>query len=238
MTDRKLNIAVIGLGYVGLPLAIEFSKKDNVIGYDLNKLRVSELNKQYDRTNELSKEELLEAKYLKVTSSEEAIKSSNIYIVTVPTPVDKNKKPNLNPVKDATETIGKYLKKNDIVIYESTVFPGCTEQICVPILEETSKLKYNEEFFCGYSPERINPGDKNNKLTNIKKIVSASNEETLKVINKLYLKIIKAGTFQASSIVVAEAAKVIENTQRDVNIALVNELALIFDKLNIGTNKH
>ena len=234
---EEINITIIGLGYVGLPLALEFSKKYNVIGFDLDEIRISELNDKYDRTNELSGQDLSDLKNFKITTNENAIANSNIYIVTVPTPVDKNNKPNLNPIISASELIGRYLNKNDIVIYESTVFPGCTEQVCVPILEKESKLKYNSEFFCGYSPERINPGDKKYTLTNITKIVSGSNKQTLNIVNQLYGSIISAGTFKASSICVAEAAKVIENTQRDVNIALVNELALIFDKLDINTNE-
>ena len=233
---EEIKVAVIGLGYVGLPLAVEFSKKYNVVGFDLDRIRVSELNDKYDRTNELSENDLSDLKNLKITTSDSEISSSNIYIVTVPTPVDKNNKPNLNPIISASELIGRYLNINDIVIYESTVFPGCTEQICVPILEKESKLKYNSEFFCGYSPERINPGDKKNTLTKITKVVSGSNNHSLNIISQLYRSIISAGIFEASSIPVAEAAKVIENTQRDVNIALVNELALIFDKLNINTN--
>ncbi len=231
------NIAVIGLGYVGLPLAIEFSKKYNVVGFDLDEVRVKELNNQYDRTNEISDDNLEYLKNLVITSNDEKIANSNVYIVTVPTPVDKNNKPNLNPIISASQKIGVYLNRDDIVIYESTVFPGCTEQICVPILEQVSKLKYNSEFFCGYSPERINPGDKNNTLTKITKIVSGSNMKTLDDVDELYGSIILAGTYRASSIRVAEAAKVIENTQRDVNIALVNELALIFDKLDLNTNE-
>ena len=234
---EEINIAVIGLGYVGLPLLVEFSKKYNVVGFDLNKTRVLELQSQFDRTNEVSNEELLLLKNLEITTDEKKIRNSNYYIVTVPTPVDENNKPNLTPLISASETISKYLDQNDIVIYESTVFPGCTEQICVPVLEKGSKLKYNLDFFCGYSPERINPGDKKHNLTNITKVVSGSNNKILNVVSQLYESIIPAGTFKASSISVAEAAKVIENTQRDVNIALVNELALIFEKLDINTNE-
>jgi len=237
LKKEEINITVIGLGYVGLPLAFEFSKKYNVVGFDLDEVRIAELNDKYDCTNELSGHDLSDLKNFKITTNENAIANSNIYIVTVPTPVDKNNKPNLNPIISASELIGSYLNKNDIVIYESTVFPGCTEQVCVPILEKESKLKYNSEFFCGYSPERINPGDKKYTLTNITKIVSGSNKQTLNIVNQLYESIISAGTFKASSICVAEAAKVIENTQRDVNIALVNELALIFDKLDLNTNE-
>ena len=237
MKKRELNIAIIGLGYVGLPLAVEFSRKYDVIGFDHDEARVQELNNNYDRTNELSKDDLSRLKYFIITTSHDKIKSSNVYIITVPTPVDKTNKPNLDPLILASKTVGRYLKKNDIVIYESTVFPGCTEQVCVPILEKESQLKYNSGFFCGYSPERINPGDQDYNLTNITKIVSGSNENTLNIINQLYSSIIKAGTFKASSIAVAEAAKVIENTQRDVNIALINELSLIFDKININTSE-
>jgi len=237
LEKEKINIAVIGLGYVGLPLAVEFSKKYNVIGFDLDEIRVNELNNQYDRTNELSAENLSNLKNFSITSDERALGDSNIYIVTVPTPIDQNNKPNLNPLISASEIIGRYLGTNDIVIYESTVFPSCTEEICVPILEKESKLKYNAEFFCGYSPERINPGDNKYTLTKITKVVSGSNDKTLNIISKLYESIIPAGIFKASSIRVAEAAKVIENTQRDVNIALINELAIIFNKLNLDTRE-
>lgn len=233
----KIRITVVGLGYVGLPLAVEFSKKFSTIGYDLDIIRVSELNNGYDRTNELSSSDLEQLIHFQITADEKAINNSNIYIVTVPTPVDINNKPNLNPIISATEMIARNLNKGDHVIYESTVFPGCTEQICVPILEKKSNLKYNSEFFCGYSPERVNPGDKKHTLTKITKVVSGSNMDTLDYVNELYSSIITAGTFKASSIAVAEAAKVIENTQRDVNIALINELALIFDKLDISTNE-
>tara|TARA_B100001248_G_scaffold205665_1_gene159741 strand:+ start:304 stop:1596 length:1293 start_codon:yes stop_codon:yes gene_type:complete len=237
MSNQKINISVIGLGYVGLPLIVELSKKYNAIGFDLDEERVSDLKKGFDKTNELSKEDILILKNIKITSEVNQIKNSNIYIITVPTPVDKNNTPNLKPIKSASEMIGKYLTKNNIVIYESTVFPGCTEQVCVPILEKFSKLKYNQDFFCGYSPERINPGDKKNTLTKIVKVVSGSNKSTLDMVDDLYKSIIQAGTYRASSIEVAEAAKIIENTQRDVNIALINELSLIFDKLNINTNE-
>ncbi len=237
LKKEEIKISVIGLGYVGLPLAIEFNKKYNVIGFDLDEVRVSELNDQYDRTNELSDNNLVELKNLNITTNNINIADSNVYIVTVPTPVDKNNKPNLNPIISASEMIARYLKKNDVVIYESTVFPGCTEEVCVPILEKESNLVYNLGFFCGYSPERINPGDKKYTLTKITKVVSGSNKKTLDFVNVLYESIIPAGTCKASSIRVAEAAKVIENTQRDVNIALVNELALIFDKLDINTNE-
>ena len=237
MDKKNVKITVIGLGYVGLPLAIEFNKKFSTIGFDLDKVRIDELNNQYDRTNELSENDLDRLKNLYITANQSEISQSNVYVVTVPTPVDKNNKPDLKPIIKASEMIGKHLKKNDIVIYESTVFPGCTDEICVPILERESNLKYNVEFFCGYSPERINPGDKNYTLTKITKVVSGSNTKTLDFVNELYGSIISAGTFKVSSIRVAEAAKVIENTQRDVNIALVNELALIFEKLDINTNE-
>ena len=234
---EKMNIAVIGLGYVGLPLAVEFGKKFNVVGYDLDDARVLELHNGYDRTNELDDSQLLILDKIKITTSKQDIASSDIYIITVPTPVDKNNKPNLEPVILASEMVGSLLKKNNLVIYESTVFPGCTEEICVPILEKISRLKYNSEFFCGYSPERINPGDSEHTFSSITKVVSGSNNETLDVIDVLYKSVVKAGTYRASSIKVAEAAKVIENTQRDVNIAIVNELALIFDRLNINTKE-
>ena len=237
LIKEEINIAVIGLGYVGLPLVVEFSKKYNVVGFDLDKKRVTELKNQYDRTNEIPDNKLLLLKDCNITNNKDKLKNSNYFIVTVPTPVDKNNKPDLSPIISASNIVAKYLKKNDVVIYESTVFPGCTEQICVPILEKKSKMKYNLDFFCGYSPERVNPGDGKHKLTNIIKIVSGSNNKTLSLISQLYKSIIPAGTYKVSSIAVAEAAKVIENTQRDVNIALVNELALIFDKLEINTKE-
>ena len=235
MENKK--IAIIGLGYVGLPLAVEFSKNHVTIGFDLDKSRVNDLNKKTDRTAELSKSQLSSLENFTITSKEETIADSDIYIITVPTPVDKNNKPNLGPIISASEIVGRYLKKDNVVIYESTVFPGCTEQICVPILEKKSNLVYNSDFFCGYSPERINPGDKNNTLTKIVKVVSGSNEQALDIVDNLYGSIIEAGTYRASSLAVAEAAKVIENTQRDVNIALINELALIFNKLDINTRE-
>ena len=237
INKKEVKIAVIGLGYVGLPLAVEFSKKFRVIGYDLNIKRIAELKKGIDRTNELSEEKLKNLKLLKLTSSLSKIKNCNIYIITVPTPVDKNNIPNLNYLKNASKDVSSYLKKGDMVIYESTVYPGCTEEICVPVLEENSNLKYNKDFFCGYSPERINPGDKKNTLKNIIKITSGSNHYAKELVDSLYNEIIDVGTYPVSSMAVAEAAKVIENTQRDVNIALVNELALIFNKLDIDTNE-
>ena len=233
----KISIAVIGLGYVGLPLAVEFSKKYPVVGFDLNLERINELKEGYDRTGEINSEILKSAKNLSLSDKKLSIENANVYIVTVPTPVDKNNTPNLKPLESASQTIGSCLEKGNIVIYESTVFPGATEDVCVPILEEISGLEYNKGFFCGYSPERINPGDKVNTLINIKKITSGSNAKAAKFVESLYKRIIKAGVFPASSMAVAEAAKVIENTQRDVNIALINELALIFNKLNIDTNE-
>mgnify|MGYP001475015547 CR=1 FL=1 len=231
------RIAIIGLGYVGLPLAIEFSRKFKVIGYDIDEKRVNELHNGYDRTNETKKEDFFASKDLIFSSSASILSKANIYIVTVPTPVDKNNNPDLRLLISATETVGRCLNKNDIVIFESTVYPGCTEQVCVPILEKKSSLKFNIEFFCGYSPERINPGDKEHTLTNICKITSGSTPIVTDYIDSIYSSIIEGGTYKASSIMVAEAAKVIENTQRDVNIALVNELSLIFKKLNLDTSE-
>ena len=236
--DKRLksaNIAVIGLGYVGLPLAVEFSKKYSVIGFDIDIDRIDELKNNFDRTNEIPQEILEESNDLKLTFSKEDIAESNIYIVTVPTPVDRNNHPDFGPLQSSSTMIASLLKKGDLVIYESTVYPGATEEICVPILQRVSNLRYNEDFSCGYSPERINPGDREHKLTNIKKITSGSNVEASKLVDELYRSIVTVGTFNTSSIAVAEAAKVIENTQRDVNIALSNELAIIFNKLNIDT---
>lgn len=238
--DKK--IAVIGLGYVGLPLAIEFAKKYQVLGFDINQSRVKELLGNQDITKEadlIALEEVLittsSGKGLTLSSDQIFLRECNIYIVTVPTPVDAFKNPDLNPLLKATEMLAKVLKKGDIVIYESTVYPGCTEEDCVPVLEKHSGLIYNQDFFCGYSPERINPGDKVNTLTKIKKVTSGSTPEIAKIIDDLYAEIIIAGTHLAPSIKVAEASKAIENAQRDVNISFVNELALIFDKLNIDT---
>ena len=238
MTKKNFNknISVIGLGYVGLPLAIEFSKKFNVVGFDLNKNRIEELINCVDRTSEISKEELKKTD-IKFTSLEDDLLKTNIYIVTVPTPVDRYKNPNLQNLKAASELVGSLLNKNNLVIYESTVFPGATEELCIPILEKASGLKLNKDFYCGYSPERVNPGDKDHKLIDILKITSGSNKKALKMVDDLYQEIINAGTYKAESIKVAEAAKVIENTQRDVNIALVNELAIIFNKLNLDTKE-
>jgi len=234
----KNKIAIIGLGYVGLPLAHAFSEKYEVVGFDIFQSRVDELNAGHDKTLELSDLQLKSAlkKGIKFTTNLEDIKECNIFIVTVPTPIDEDNKPVLTPLIKSSQSIGKVLKKDDIVIYESTVYPGVTEEVCVPELEKTSGLKFNEDFFCGYSPERINPGDKEHTVTKILKITSGSTPEIAKKVDDLYASIITAGTHLASSIKVAEAAKVIENTQRDVNIALINELSMIFDLMDIDTN--
>ena len=229
------KISIIGLGYVGLPLAIEFGKKYNVLAFDINSQRIKELQANEDSTLEVSKDNFLKSKYISFSSNESDLKDSDVFIITVPTPIDAVKRPDLSLIKKATEIVGKYIKKGAIVIYESTVFPGCTEEICVPILEEISSLKYNKDFYCGYSPERINPGDKVNTITKIVKVTSGSNNDIAKKIDELYKSIITAGTFMAASIKVAEAAKVIENTQRDLNISLVNELSVIFNRLDIDT---
>ena len=228
-------IAVIGLGYVGLPLAVEFGKKRKVIGFDINADRISELQSGKDHTLECEPEELKAAALLSFTSDPSAIASAAIYIVTVPTPIDAFKRPDLGPLMRASETVGKVLKRGDCVIYESTVYPGCTEEDCVPVLEKHSGLKFNEDFACGYSPERINPGDKEHRLPTIVKVTSGSTPEIAEAIDQLYREIVMVGTHKAPSIKVAEAAKVIENTQRDLNIALMNELSLIFNKLGIDT---
>jgi UDP-N-acetyl-D-glucosamine/UDP-N-acetyl-D-galactosamine dehydrogenase len=232
------KICIIGLGYVGLPLAHAFSQKFQVVGFDINKPRVDELNSGYDRTLELTNEEVNESisNGMVYTTNIEDIKDCNIYIVTVPTPIDSSNRPDLTPLIKSSQTIGKVLKKDDIVIYESTVYPGVTEEVCVPQLEATSGMTFNKDFFCGYSPERINPGDKEHTVTKILKITSGSTPAIADIVDELYKTIIIAGTHKASSIKVAEAAKVIENTQRDVNIALINELALIFDTMNINTS--
>lgn len=232
---EKKTIAIIGLGYVGLPLAVEFGKVRRVIGFDVNVKRVKELCSGQDYTLECSVQELSEAFYLHFSSNAEDLKEAQIFIVTVPTPVDHANRPDLIPLIKASETVGNVLKAGDIVIYESTVYPGATEEVCVPVLEKFSGLKFNCDFFCGYSPERINPGDKEHRLPTIKKVTSGSTPAVAEEVDQLYKQIIKAGTHKASSIKVAEAAKVIENTQRDVNIALMNELSLIFRKLNIDT---
>ena len=232
------SLGIIGLGYVGLPLAVAFSKKYPTFGYDINNSRINDLKKGIDRTNEIESKSLKNSfKNLFLTSEINDLKNCNIYIVTVPTPVNEDKTPNLNPITEATLIVSGILKKDDIVIFESTVYPGLTEEICVPILEDGSKLKFNKEFFVGYSPERINPGDKNHTINKIIKVVSGSDKQTLKIIFKLYNSIIEAGVYKAPSIKIAEAAKVIENSQRDINIAFVNELSIIFNKMGINTGE-
>ncbi len=233
----KQSIGVIGLGYVGLPLAVEAGKQYQTLGFDINTQRIAELAKGHDRTKEVSAEELAGSSLLKFSAELADLKACNFYIVTVPTPVDLAKQPDLTPLKAASRTVGRVLKKGDIVVYESTVYPGCTEEICVPILEAESGLTFNKDFFCGYSPERINPGDKLHRVTDILKVTSGSTPESAQVIDGFYKSIITAGTHLASSIKVAEAAKVIENAQRDINIAFVNELAVIFDKMNLDTTE-
>ncbi|MCH7385322.1 Vi polysaccharide biosynthesis UDP-N-acetylglucosamine C-6 dehydrogenase TviB [Acinetobacter dispersus] len=235
MQLAELKIAIIGLGYVGLPLAVEFGKKTPVVGFDIHQKRIDELKSGQDHTLEVSPEELSQAKNLSYSANLEDLKSCNFFIVTVPTPVDEVNRPDLTPLRKASETLGKVIKKGDIVVYESTVYPGATEEVCIPVLEKISGLKFNQDFFAGYSPERINPGDKVNTLTKIKKITSGSTPEIADKVDAVYASIITAGTHKASSIKVAEAAKVIENTQRDLNIALVNELSVIFDRLGIDT---
>jgi UDP-N-acetyl-D-galactosamine dehydrogenase len=232
----KKKIAIIGLGYVGLPLAVAFSKKFEVIGFDINQKRIQELKNGHDHTLEIEDHLLsLASNNLSYSFNTQDIKDCNIYIITVPTPVDKANRPNLASLIHSSKTVGSLLKRGDIVIYESTVYPGVTEDVCVPELEKSSGLKFNKDFFCGYSPERVNPGDKVNTLEKIKKITSGSTPEIAKEVDSLYKNIITAGTFLAASIKVAEAAKVIENTQRDLNIALVNELSVIFQRLNLDT---
>ena len=233
LEDKK--IAIIGLGYVGLPLAVEFGKSRPVMGFDINLARIAELQSGKDCTLEVSSEDLAGAKQLVYSNRLEDLADCGVFIVTVPTPIDKANRPDLTPLVKASETVGKVMKPGAVVIYESTVYPGCTEEVCVPVLEKHSGLKFNQNFFCGYSPERINPGDKVNTLTKIRKITSGSTPEVAKAVDALYGGIITAGTFPATSLRVAEAAKVIENTQRDLNIALVNELSVIFDRLNIDT---
>jgi len=231
-------ICVVGLGYVGLPLALAFSNKDiKVIGYDTSLKRIKQLQKSIDKNGEFSKKELEKNKNLIFTNKKTDIKNSNIYIITVPTPVKKNKNPNLTPLLKASKTVGEYLSINDIVIYESTVYPGCTEEKCIPVLEKNSELEFNKKFYCGYSPERINPGDKKRKLADIVKVTSGSNKKTAIKVDQLYKKIIKAGTYLAPSIKVAEASKIIENIQRDVNISLMNELAIIFNRIKVDTSE-
>ena len=237
MSIDNLQLGIIGLGYVGLPLAVEFSKKRPVIGFDINEDRIKELSLGYDSTFEVSSSELSDSKNLTYTDKLQKLEECNCFIVTVPTPIDANKNPDLGPLKNATSSIGGILKKNDIVIYESTVYPGATEEIAIPILENLSSLEFNKDFFIGYSPERINPGDKKHRGASIVKITSGSTPEIAHIIDKLYGSIISAGTHMAPSIQIAEAAKVIENTQRDVNIALINELSIIFNKLNIDSEE-
>jgi UDP-N-acetyl-D-galactosamine dehydrogenase len=234
---RKCRIGVIGLGYVGLPLAVEFGRHFHTVGFDVKAQRIAELKAGKDLTLETTKAELKAAHRLTFTKDLADLKPCRVYIVTVPTPIDNYKRPDLTPLVKASETVGKVLKKGDVVVYESTVYPGCTEEVCVPVLEKVSGLRFNKDFFAGYSPERINPGDKEHRLPSIRKITSGSTPEVADFVNSLYGAIIKAGTHKASSIRVAEAAKVIENTQRDVNIALINELALIFNRLGIDTEE-
>ena len=229
------KIGVIGLGYVGLPLAVEFGKKFETIGFDINKKRVEELNRGEDKSLEVTREELRDTKNLSCTDNYLDLSECNTFIVTVPTPIDAHKRPDRSPLIGASQLIGKILKSGDVVIYESTVYPGATEEVCIPILESESGLSFNRDFFAGYSPERINPGDKNHRVTTIKKVTSGSTPEVADLVDELYRTVITAGTHKASSIKVAEAAKVIENTQRDVNIALINELAMLFNELGLNT---
>jgi UDP-N-acetyl-D-galactosamine dehydrogenase len=235
--SKEIKLAIIGLGYVGLPLAVEFGKKLPTVGFDINGPRIAELVSGKDSTLEVNEEELKSATHLQYTTDLEELKECNVFIVTVPTPIDIHKRPDLTPLEKASETVGKVLSKGDIIIYESTVYPGATEEVCIPILEKFSNLQFNRDFFAGYSPERINPGDKEHRVTTIKKVTSGSTPEVADIVDELYKSIITAGTHKASSIKVAEAAKVIENTQRDINIALINELALIFKRLNIDTEE-
>ena len=231
------QIAIIGLGYVGLPLAVEFGKHYATLGFDINKARIAELNMGEDHTLEVSSEELKQAAKLRYSCDLDDLRSANVFIVTVPTPIDEHRQPDLTPLIKASETLGRVIKKGDIVVYESTVYPGATEEDCIPVIERVSGLKYNVDFFAGYSPERINPGDKEHRVTTIKKVTSGSTPQIAEFVDSLYGSIITAGTYKASSIRVAEAAKVIENTQRDLNIALINELAVIFNKLGIDTEE-
>ncbi len=235
MELQDVRLAVIGLGYVGLPLAVEFGRKRPVVGFDINPRRIEDLKVGDDFTLETTQEELAAARHLSYTTNIDDLRACNVYIVTVPTPIDEYKRPDLTPLIKASETVSRVLKRGDIVIYESTVYPGCTEEDCVPVLEKHSGLKFNEDFYCGYSPERINPGDKEHRVTNIKKVTSGSTPEIADLVDVLYSEIITVGTHKAETIKVAEAAKVIENTQRDLNIALINELALIFNKMGIDT---
>ncbi len=235
MKLEEIKLSIIGLGYVGLPLAVEFGRIRTVVGFDINQQRIDQLKASRDLTLETTQEELAAAKKLSYTANPDDLRPCNCYIVTVPTPIDAYRRPDLTPLIRASQTVGKVLKKGDLVVYESTVYPGCTEEDCVPVLEKYSGLKFNRDFFCGYSPERINPGDKEHRITTIKKVTSGSTPEIADLVDTLYNEIITAGTHKADSIKVAEAAKVIENTQRDLNIALINELALIFNKMGIDT---
>jgi UDP-N-acetyl-D-galactosamine dehydrogenase len=232
---EDIRLSIVGLGYVGLPLAVEFGRKRSVVGFDINQRRIEELKTGNDVTLETTQAELTAAKHLTYTTNLDDLRACNCYIVTVPTPIDAYKRPDLTPLIKASETVGKVLKEGDLVIYESTVYPGCTEEDCVPVLEKYSGLKFNQDFYCGYSPERINPGDKEHRVTTIKKVTAGSTHEIADIVDALYNEIITVGTHKADSIKVAEAAKVIENTQRDLNIALINELALIFNKMGIDT---
>jgi len=235
VNQPEIKLAIIGLGYVGLPVAVEFGRKRSVVGFDINPRRIEELRNGHDSTLETTGKELQSAKGLSFSINSKDLEECNCFIVTVPTPIDEYKRPDLTPLLKASETVGKVLKQGDIVIYESTVYPGCTEEDCVPVLEKHSGLKFNEDFYCGYSPERINPGDKEHRVTSIRKVTSGSTSEIADLVDALYNEIITAGTHKAPSIRVAEAAKVIENTQRDLNIALINELAIIFNKMGIDT---
>ncbi|RHW76028.1 Vi polysaccharide biosynthesis UDP-N-acetylglucosamine C-6 dehydrogenase TviB [Colwellia sp. RSH04] len=237
ISKDKIKIAIIGLGYVGLPLAVEFGKKYSTLGFDINSKRIADLVKGHDSTLEVSDEELTQASKLIYSNDVEQLKQCNVYIVTVPTPIDEHKQPDLTPLIKASELLAKVISKDDIVIYESTVYPGATEEVCIPVIEQNANMLFNKDFYAGYSPERINPGDKEHRVTNILKVTSGSTSDVANFIDALYGSIITAGTYQASSIKVAEAAKVIENTQRDLNIALINELAVIFDKLDIDTEE-
>ncbi len=234
---KNLKLAIIGLGYVGLPLALEFQKKRSVIGFDIEKTRIKELNSCFDRNLETTTKELKNIKQLIFTNNKKDLRSSNCFIITVPTPIDKLKRPDLKPLFKASKIVGNFVKKEDLIIYESTVYPGCIEDKCVPIIEKISGLKFNKDFFCGYSPERINPGDKLHTVSSIKKITSGSTPKVANIVDDLYNEIVTVGTYKAPSIKVAEAAKVIENTQRDLNIALINELSIFFSKMNLNTQE-
>jgi UDP-N-acetyl-D-galactosamine dehydrogenase len=235
LNNKKIKLVIIGLGYVGLPLLLEFAKKRNVIGFDTNENRIKELKEGIDKNFEFTKEDFKVSNSTIFTSNYQDLILANCFIITVPTPIDNLKKPDLSFIEEASRSVGRLLKKNDVIIYESTVYPGCIEDKCIPLLEKFSKLKFNKDFFCGYSPERINPGDKIHTISNIKKITSGSTPEVAELVDNLYKEIVIAGTYKAPSIKIAEAAKVIENTQRDLNIALVNELSIIFAKMNIDT---